>query len=437
MNNNNSPNKEKFSELLFSYEQKDYDKSQKLAKLITEEFPSHQLSWKILGVSLQQLGKLSEAVSANIKAVDLKVDDPEAHNNLGFSYLEAGKLKLAEKSCINSINLNPKYAGAYNNLGIVQKRLGELEQAEKSFKKAISLNLGFAQAYKNLSTILHDLGKIEEAFESCRKAIDINPNYINAFWNLSSFSKNIKESKYWIEKCLLVDPHHLNAIFMNAALSFYQGQESLFLKLKESKLKDHYFMRSFQWVFDLPYLPRLYFNKWHFLDDIIKQSIISRPFYEFGVWKGLSFKFLKKYYNKGYGFDIFTGLPEDWKVGDKIERSGSYSSEGKVPDIDGGEFIKGKFEDSLPIFFSKKRPLASICNFDADLYSSTLVALTFAKPVIDEKTIIIFDEFIMTESWEKDEFRALNEFCTKNNYTFEVIGISFFTKQVAVKLKVF
>lgn len=437
MDNKNNPDEEKFNELLFNYGRQDYDKSSKLAKLITEEFPSHQLTWKILGVSLQQLGKLSEAVSANIKAVNLKVNDYEAHNNLGFSYLASGNLKLAEKSFRNAISLNPKYDGAYNNLGIAQKRLGELEKAERSFKKAILLNSGYAQAYKNLSSILHDLGKTEEAFENCRRAIDINPKYINAFWNLSSFAKNIEESRYWIERCLAVDPKHLNAILMNAALLFYQGQKSSFLELKKSKLKDHYFMRSFQWVFDLPYLPKLYFNKWHLLDDVIKQSIFSRPFYEFGVWKGLSFKYLKKYYNKGYGFDVFTGLPEDWKVGNITERSGSYSNEGKIPTIDGGEFIKGKFEDTLPIFFSKKRPLASICNFDADLYSSTLIALTFASAVIDSKTILIFDELIMTESWENDEFRALNEFCIKNNYTYEVIAVSFFTKQVALKLKGF
>ena len=144
MDNKNNPDEEKFNELLFNYGRQDYDKSSKLAKLITEEFPSHQLTWKILGVSLQQLGKLSEAVSANINAVNLKVNDYEAHNNLGFSYLASGNPKLAEKSFRNAISLNPKYDGAYNNLGIAQKRLGELEKAERSFKKAILLNSGYA-----------------------------------------------------------------------------------------------------------------------------------------------------------------------------------------------------------------------------------------------------------------------------------------------------
>ena len=152
------------------------------------------------------------------------------------------------------------------------------------------------------------------------------------------------------------------------------------------------------------------------------------------MWRGGAFKYLIKSFKKGYGFDTFTGLPEDWDVGKRIEKAGTYSSDGKVPDIKGGEFIVGKFEDTLPIFFSEKRPMASVINFDADLYSSTICALNFSKPVMDKDTILIFDEFLMNESREQDEFKALNEFCSINSYTYEVVAISFFTKQVAVKL---
>ena len=112
----------------------------------------------------------------------------------------------------------------------------------------------------------------------------------------------------------------------------------------------------------------------------------------------------------------------------------STKSYDQIKPIDGGKFIVGKFEDTLPEFFSKKRPKASIINFDADLYSSTICALNYAMPVIDKHTILIFDEFLMNENWEEDEYKALEEFCVSNHYTYEVIAISFFTKQVAVKI---
>ena len=78
--------------------------------------------------------------------------------------------------------------------------------------------------------------------------------------------------------------------------------------------------------------------------------------------------------------------------------------------------------------------MASVINYDADLYSSTLCALNYSKSVMDKHTVLIFDEFIINESWEQDEFKALNEFCSINHYSYEVVAVSFSTKQVAVKL---
>ena len=64
-----------------------------------------------------------------------------------------------------------------------------------------------------------------------------------------------------------------------------------------------------------------------------------------------------------------------------------------------------------------------------------MCALNYSNKVIDEKTILIFDEMIMNDNWEEDEFKALNEFCNNLGYSYDVIAVSFFTKQVAVKLK--
>ena len=41
----------------------------------------------------------------------------------------------------------------------------------------------------------------------------------------------------------------------------------------------------------------------------------------------------------------------------------------------------------------------------------------------------------MNENWEKDEYKALEEFCKLEIITYEVIAASFFSKQVAIKFK--
>ena len=218
---------------------------------------------------------------------------------------------------------------------------------------------------------------------------------------------------------------------MISALEGYKGNFKMFDKILASSDSNHPNTRSVKWVFSLPKLPKIFFNRLDFFDAVIKLTDNSRPFYEFGVWNGVAFKYLIKTFKKGFGFDTFSGLPDDWYN----EPKGTYSSFGVIPKIEGGEFIVGKFEDTLPNFFSKEKPMASLINFDADLYSSTLCALNNSNKVIDEKTILIFDELIMNDKWEEDEFKALNEFCDKLGYSYDVIAVSFFTKQVAVKLK--
>ena len=146
---------------------------------------------------------------------------------------------------------------------------------------------------------------------------------------------------------------------------------------------------------------------------------------------GDSFKYLVPSFASGFGFDSFQGLPEDWGV---VPR-GTYSSRGRVPDIESAEFIVGEFASTLPQFFDSKRPMAGLINFDADLYSSTITALSNARPVIDHKTTLVFDEFIVNNNWEQDEFKALNEFCEANGFKYEVVAVSLFTKQVLCKLK--
>ena len=412
----------------------EWDTALQYFKKVLEIEPNLFETHNNLGTVLQELDKFEEAEASFNEAILLKPDFAEAHNNLGSTLRDLGRLEEAQASWKLAIKLKPEYDTPYFNLGNFYVQRGLLEEAEVSYTQALALNPGFPDAHNNLGTTLIDLGRLEEAESSFNQAIAIKPNYASAFWNLSGCEKTIKGAEHCIDKCLIVDANYSKARLTKAALRFYQGERDMFDGLLQSEFKKNPTVRSFSWVFSLPNLPELHFNRWDFFDAIAKKSIISKPFYEFGVWRASSFKHLIKIFKKGYGFDTFTGLPEDWVIGDIIEKSGSYSNDGNVPKIKGGEFIVGKFEDTLPAFFSEIRPTASVINFDADLYSSTICALNYSKPVIDKDTILIFDQFIMNESWEQDEFKALNEFCSINHFSYEVIAISFFTKQVAVKL---
>jgi tetratricopeptide (TPR) repeat protein len=426
--------------------------------------PNHSKVFYNLGNALKEKGMLQEAINYFNKALAIKPNFPDCYNNLGLSLKELGKLKKAMNAFSMAISLNPNYAQAYCNLGNILRDTGAFEKAIAAYTRAISLKTDYFEAYNNLGNSLVDRGQLKEGMKAYKqaltiqpdaaevfnnmaiifgrqsrmekarkcyiKALEIKPNYVEVYWNLSSTSKDICEAENWLERCVKLNPDYEKARLTLSALRYWQGERRDFNRMLLSFDNEHPYMRSFRWVFGLPNLPKLHFNRWSLFDQMVDLSKINRPFYEFGVWRGEAFKYLIKTFKKGYGFDTFEGLPEDWHN----EKSGTYTSDGNIPKIEGGEFIVGKFEDTLPGFFSEPRPKASIINFDADLYSSTICALNFSKPVIDRHTILIFDEFIINENWEQDEYKALEEFCSKNNYTYEVMAISFFTKQVAVKL---
>ena len=463
-----NPPQELLNRLLRQYQTGQYNEAEKLAVSITQEFPDHQFAWKVLGSVLRALGRASDGLVANRKAVALLPDDAEAYSNLANTLKELGRLDEAVSNLKQAIKLKPDSVDAHFNIGNTLKKIGRFEEAADSYKQAIALKPNFAIAHYNLGNTLKELSRLDEAEISYKKSIALNPAYPEAHYNLGNMLQEIRRLKeaetnyiqaiaiksdfteaYWnlhgiqettegavkyIDKCLEADRDHIKARLMQAALRFYRGDKRDFEDLMRSELKQHPYMRSFAWVFSLPILPELYFNKWSFFDAIIEKSIKEKPFYEFGVWKASSFKYLIGVFKIGYGFDTFTGLPEDWDVGSHIEKKGSYTNDGHVPNIEGGTFIVGEFKNTLPLFFSRSRPIASVINFDADLYTSTICALNFSKSIIDKDTILIFDELLMNDNWEQDEFKALSEFCSINHLGYEVIAISFFTKQVGVKI---
>ena len=392
--------------------------------------PNNSEAHNNLGYCLYKIGILESAIDSYKQAVLIKPDFAQAYYNLGLTYFDAGKIEAAIDSYKKALLIKPDYAEAYNNIGTVLRDRGEYDEALEYYNKLLLIQPNSADAYYNIGVTMLDKGELDKSLVSLKYALEIKPDFAEVAFNLSALTTTTSESIAWVEYCLKVNPSHLDAKLMLSALKFYEGDKSNFNELKQSHIKDHPFMRSFAWVFGLTKLPRLHFHRWALFDHVLEKSKINRPFYEFGVWRGESFRYLLKTFKKGYGFDTFTGLPENWHS----VKEGNYSNNGNIPEINGGEFIVGKFNDTLPIFFSEHRPMASVINFDADLYSSTICALNCSKPIIDKHTILIFDEFLMNENWEQDEYKALNEFCLQNNYSYEVLEVSFITKQVAMRL---
>src|SRR5258705_1610059 len=112
-----------------------------------------------------------------------------------------------------------------------------------------------------------------------------------------------------------------------------------------------------------------------------KETLTLNPvnYLEFGVASGQSFRwFLSQITNPGshfYGFDTFTGLPEDFGV----YKKGMFNNNTQAPQIDDKriKFYQGLFQQTLPGFLNElDNTRRNIIMMDADLYSATLYVLT-------------------------------------------------------------
>jgi hypothetical protein len=139
---------------------------------------------------------------------------------------------------------------------------------------------------------------------------------------------------------------------------------------------------------------------WNDALRLVGEAPIS--FVEFGVLEGYSIKYFASKNNNEkssfIGLDSFVGLPDAW---DGIPK-GTLDVGGNVPVTNDSRvaFIKGWFQDtSFMLMDHLKRNTSKplIVHFDADLYSSTLFALTEIDS-LKKEYFAIFDEFAGHES---------------------------------------
>jgi O-methyltransferase len=154
---------------------------------------------------------------------------------------------------------------------------------------------------------------------------------------------------------------------------------------------------------------------------------------EFGVSRGVSFRWwVNNITDSGarfYGFDTFTGLPEDWGRFKK----GDMSNSCQPPEIDDDRvnFYQGLFQQTLNGFLKTYKPNERrIIHLDADLYSATIFVLSIITPFLRKGDIMFFDEFNVP----LHEFKAFTEWTSSFYIDYEILGSVNNFHQVAIKI---
>ncbi len=205
-------------------------------------------------------------------------------------------------------------------------------------------------------------------------------------------------------------------------------------------------LRFFNWLMTaIPLVPELLnvhskttaiIKAWH----LISRNGLTGDYLEFGVFQGDTFRICMRtarnsfrssparvFEGRFFAFDSFAGLPEadSYKDQKNIFAAGEYAASKKSflnlikrePNFKQVTIVDGWFSETLQPQTLNQHQLSkvAIVNIDCDLYESTVDCLRFVTPLLQEGSILMFDDwFLMGGSLRKGEAQAAAEWLVQN-----------------------
>lgn len=174
-------------------------------------------------------------------------------------------------------------------------------------------------------------------------------------------------------------------------------------------------MESSEYYAERMLTARAFTNEISLLQHALTNVKINGLVLEFGVASGRTINCIAENYSGVvHGFDVFEGLPENWRTG---YAKGAFA--GNVPEVRKNvRLVTGLFEQTLPSFIIEDKGPVSFLHVDCDLYSSTKTIFEHLGDAIVPGTVIVFDEYFNYPGWKKHEFLAFQEFISSRKLTY-------------------
>lgn len=156
------------------YQEGKYDESlQQLQQALQQGVKRYSLEEVHTGIgnTLNELGRLDEAVKAHEKALQINPRFHKAWVNLGIVYRLQSKFDDAERCYMKALELKPDYAELHASLGALLIFQDKSKEAILALEKAIALDPQLAVSHANLALALATVGRFDEAEQSLQRAV--------------------------------------------------------------------------------------------------------------------------------------------------------------------------------------------------------------------------------------------------------------------------
>jgi tetratricopeptide (TPR) repeat protein len=198
---------------------------------VLRDQPESGALWQLLAVALTSQGKDSR--HALSRAVQCIPEDATAHNNLGNALARTGQFEHAIASYQRALALRPQFVEAHNNLaqahdnfGTALLATGRVDEAVASFRRAVQIDPEFFEAHCNLGSALRGAGQIGGALASYDRALQIAPRFTEAHCNRAIALRLLGRSTEALAACrsaLEIRPRFASVLIVLGELSADRG----------------------------------------------------------------------------------------------------------------------------------------------------------------------------------------------------------------------
>ena len=151
----------------------DYPKAIELARASIAFDSAFANAYFILGIALEAVDSLDEALKAYRKALQLNPKDALVNNKLGYlSYIQ-GSYQEAESYYKAAIQYHPYFSAPHYDLGFIYlSNLPDYREAEKHFRRYVQLKPGDLEGPVLVACALSMQGEVEQALQWLEQALE-------------------------------------------------------------------------------------------------------------------------------------------------------------------------------------------------------------------------------------------------------------------------
>lgn len=405
---------------------------------VLESAPDNAEAWVLMAAVARHYGNLPEAAEMMRRAVHQKPDNRHMRDMLGGIYLQLRDWRNAQPIYERLLDAesDPLHENA---LAKCDWGMGRYDRALERFRHAAgqapdnaALQIGLAQA-------LVSLARRDEARQVLEQAARAGgaPSMIWLLLARLAFDDDDPGQALTLAGRASACPDASAEVHLNhAALLTLAGRVEAAADARRRVPANPRFEAQWEaFEYALSHRPpgRLYGFGEQVLERSLQAAGVKGLTLEFGVYHGRSLRLIADRVRSGvHGFDSFRGLPEDWT---RAEPAGSYSTEGRKPDVPGHvELHEGWFSETLPDFLASHREPVRLAHIDCDLYSSTRTVLENIGPKLRQGSILVFDDYLGFPGWRDHEYRAFQEYSRQHALEWRYLAFSLVDRQAAVEV---